>query len=177
MPRLNEKTDGSGYYVTNAFSRNGVIRHVTYQPSNRAIDILTGQGIRSGDEFSKELFFQLLEEGELTTGGAGLGEDADFGRNQWHLTPERRGDRRQIPLDVTSELLADDGTFISFGRFRMQHGGPNGYSDDVLRSAYHSLNQRYQTELPRRLRELLTSHRPSSIKTEATKVVVELTPY
>ena len=177
MPRLNERTDGSGYYVTNAFSRNGVIRHVTYQPSNRAIDILTGQGIRSGDEFSKELFFQLLEEGELTTGGAGLGEDGDAGRNQWHPAAEQRGNRRRIPLDVTSELLNDDGTFISFGRFRMQYGGPNGYSDDVLRSAYHSLNQRYQTELPRRLHELLTSHRPSSIKTEATKVVVELTPY
>src|SRR5207248_7702129 len=126
--------------------------------------------------FSKELFFQLLEEGELTTGGAGLGEDADVGRNQWHLTSDHRGDRRRIPLDVTSELLADDGTFISFGKFKMKYGGPNGYSDDVLRSAYRSLNRRYRTELPRRLRELLTSHLPSSIKTEAAKVVVELTP-
>ena len=174
MPRLNKRTDGSGYYVTNAFARNGVIRHATYQPSDRAIEMLKERGIRSGDEFERELFFQLLEAQELTTGGTGPGEDADAGRNQWHLVEENP---TQIPLDVTGELLNDDGTFISFGRFRMQYGGPNGYSDDALRSAHHSLNQRYQTELPRRLRELLTSHRPSSIKTEATKIVVELTPY
>lgn len=174
--RLSQRTDGSGYYVTNAFSRNGAIKHATYQPSDRAIEILAGRRVRSGDEFPKELFFELLEEGELTTGGSGLDDRIDNGvtRDQWRPTNEQRDNRRQIPVDVTPELLNEDGTFVSFVRFIVQYGGPAGYSDDVLRTAYNALNQRYQAGLPQQLNELLPSHRPISIKREADKVIVEL---
>jgi hypothetical protein len=176
MPRLNQRTDGSGYYITNAFSRNGVIKFTTYQPSDRAIEILADRGVRSGDEFPKELFFELLEEEELTTGGSGLGggTDDDVAGNHWRPTPEERENRRQIPLDVTTELLNQDGTFISFGRFMVQYGGRAGYEDDVLRPAYRTLNKKYQAGLPQQLDEILSGHRPTSIKREADQVIVEL---
>jgi hypothetical protein len=173
MPRLNERTNGSGYYVTNAFSRNGKIRHVTYQPSIRAIDVLAKHGIRSGNEFSKELFFELLEEGELTTGGSGLGEHGDTIPAHWLQSSKRRDNRRQIPTSVAAELFNEDGTFISFGRFKLQYGGPDGFSDDILRTAYNTLHKEYQAKLPQQLNEILTHHNPISIKREIDRIVVE----
>ena len=94
-------------------------------------------------------------------------------RNQWHPVEEHRGDRTQIPLDVTGELLNDDGTFISFGRFLLRYGGSNGYSDDILRTAYNTLHKEYQAKLPEQLNEILTHHNPISIKREIDRIVVE----
>ena len=175
MPRLNQRVDGSGYYVTSIFTRRGVTRKVTYQAEDRAVQILMHKGIRSGDEIPKPLFFELLEEGLLYTHGSGPGEEIsdDSVRPQRHLDEEQRYHRRQIPIDVTGELLNEDGTFISFGVFKMRYGGPGGYTDDDLRTAFRTLNKRYQGTLGLQLRDILSSHHPISIRREADKVIVE----
>lgn len=176
MPRLNRRSDG-GYFVTNSFTKGHLIIHTTYQVEPHALEILASRGIRSGDEFPKQLFRELLEEELLITGKSGPGEE--LVRNMVN-PPTDSGkqlcDRRQIPLDVTSELLNEEGTFISFGRFKVQYGGPAGYDDDVLRSAYHTLHKKYQAGLPQQLNEILYGHKPTSIKTEAGKVIVEFVP-
>jgi hypothetical protein len=175
MPRLNQRVDGSGYYVTSIFTRRGVTRKVTYQTEDRAVQILIGKGIRSGDEIPRHLFFELLEEGLLYTHGSGPGEEItdDIVRPQRHSEEEQRDARRQIPIDVTDELLNEDGTFISFGAFKMRYGGPAGYTDDDLRTAFRTLNKRYQGTLGPQLQDILSSHYPISIKREADKLIVE----
>ena len=174
MPRLNRRSDG-GYFVTNSFAKGGFIRHTTYQVEPGALEILVSRGVRSGDEFPKELFFELLEEGELVTGGSGFNDAVDDRARQGERRHENvRDDRRQIPIDVTLDLLNADETFISFGRFLLHYGGSDGYSDDVLRTAYTTLHKRYQDSLAQRMSGLLADHHPISIKREADKVIIEL---
>jgi hypothetical protein len=173
MARLNRRVDGSGYYVTSIFTRRGVTRKVTYQTEDRAVQILMSQNIRSGDEIPKHIFFELLEEGLLYTHGGGPGEEISDNIVRPRRHPEEETDRRQIPIDVTDELLNEDGTFISFGVFKMRYGGPAGYTDDDLRTAFRTLNKRYQETLGPQLQDILSCYHPISIKREADKVIVE----
>lgn len=176
MPRLNRRSDG-GYFVTNRFTKHGVTKHTTYQVEPRGLEILLGKGIRSGNEIPEELFHELRRKGLLVTGGSGPGEEIgdQIVRSPNH-SKEHRQDRRQIPIDVTGELLNDAGTFISFGAFKIRYGGPNGYSDDDLRFAYRDLNKRYELGLKKQLNEILSNCRPTSITRENGKIVVELIP-
>jgi hypothetical protein len=145
MPRLNRRSDG-GYFITNSFTKGRVIKHTTYQVEPLALEILTSHGVRSGDDFSKELFHKLREEELLTTNGSGPGEEvADHIVRRTKELDEDRLDRRQIPVDVTAELLNSDGSLISFGAFKVRYGGQTGYDDDVLRAAYQNLKNRAPT--------------------------------
>jgi len=145
MPRLNRRSDG-GYFITNSFTKGRLIKHATYQVEPRALEILASRGIRSGDDFPRELFHELREEGLLTTNGSGPGEEvADHRVSGSTELDEARHDRRQIPLDVTAELLNSAGSFISFGAFKVRYGGDSGYDDDVLRAAYQNLKNRVPT--------------------------------
>lgn len=175
MPRLHQRNDRSGYFVTNSFSSHGRVLHTTYQASNRAVDTLAAERVRSGDEFSKQLFFQLLEEGELTTDRTGPGEEIARG----DVRPQRGGDvqrrdRRQIPQPLSAELLNEDNSFISFAAFKTRYGGTDGYSDTILRAAYRELEKEYRTGLPQQLSGILKTHHPIEIKRTESSVFVEL---
>jgi hypothetical protein len=160
--------------VTSIFTRHGVTRKVTYQTEPRAIEILCAAGVRSGDQIPRGLFHELLEDGLLFTGGSGAGEEiADKASRNVSQTKDQQGQRRQIPIDVTSELLQRDGTFISFGAFKLLYGGPTGYGDDILRTAYRALSKKHQFALEQQLQNILSAYKPAAIKREADKVVVE----
>jgi hypothetical protein len=145
MPRLNRRSDG-GYFVTNSFTKGGLIKHTTYQVEPRALEILASRGIRSGDDFPIELFHELRKDGLFVTNRSGPGEEvADHTVRRTTELDEDRHLRRQIPLDVTAELLNTDGSFISFGAFKVRYGGESGYDDDILRAAYQNLKNRAPT--------------------------------
>lgn len=177
MARLNRRVDGSGYYVTSIFTRHGVTRKVTYQTEPRALELFAAQGIRSGDEIPRKVFFDLLEEGLLFTGGGGAGEE--LAEQTTPSQPDRRQNqptRRQIPTRITAELLNDDGSFISFGAFKLQYGGSAGYPDDVLRRAHQELTKLYESSLGMQVATILSSHKPVAIKRGPGNVVVEFVP-
>lgn len=176
MPKLNRRSDG-GYFVTNSFTRHGVTRHTTYQVEPRALEILANNGVRSGDDFAKELFFDLLEEELLITGKGGPGVQiaGNISQSRRDLYDEPKN-RPKIPLTVTNELLNADGTFLSFGAFKLRYGGATGYPDDVLRPAYRELEKEYELSVERRFQEIFAKHRPTSIKRNAGKLIIEFTP-
>src|SRR5262249_40537572 len=132
------------------------------------------EGIRSGNEIPKELFFEFLEEGLLLTGKSGAGEQL-AGSIRFLATEAKPQypNRKQIPINVTSELLNEDGSFISFGAFKLRF---DGYDDDDLRTAYRELKRQYQSSLQQQLQGILSGHHPVAIKREMDRVIVELIP-
>jgi hypothetical protein len=153
-----------------------VTRHTTYQVEPRAVEILTNSRVRFGDDFGKELFFDLLEEGLLVTGKGGPGvQMAEHVRSRGREAEQNESRYRRIPLDITSELLNEDGSFISFGTFKHRYGDDPRLSDDDLRRSHRELLREYRSQLQQQLQEIITTHRVTSIQREANRVIVELT--
>ena len=177
MPRLNRRVDGSGFYVTSVFTKKGVTRKVTYQVSASAVERLAAVRVRSGDEIPRNLFFELLEEGHLYIGGSGPGEEqatsAATRQTAEHTIVNPPPRRRQIPLGITDELLAPDGSLIPLDAFCAQY---DGYSHEVLTRAYEAIRRRHIAALPQRLQQILVTHKPVVIRTAGQKVIVEFLP-
>jgi len=149
MARLNRYVNRVGYYVTNVFADGSRIKKVTYQVHSRAEGILESYGLRSGDEIPPKLFFNLVRDKMLYTHGGGPGDESRD--SETSARPVRyigEGRKRQIPLDITPEVLTDQGELISFGAFVTKFGGAEGYDLDTLRRAYSAKQKQFDRSRP-----------------------------
>lgn len=68
MPILKRYTDKYGFYIHGAYSQDGERQHSTYQITNSGVAILWKYGVRDNEEIPRDLFFQLLDSGDIYTG-------------------------------------------------------------------------------------------------------------
>jgi HD domain len=145
MPRLNRYVNRDGFYVTNLFADGSKIKKVTYQVHPRAEAVFESAGVKSGDEIPLKLFFDLVRDHLLYTHHGGAGdEDREEGGRSRTVKYVSQAQRRQIPVDLATDLITNSGELISFGAFVVKFGGAGGYDLDTLRRAYSAKQQQFE---------------------------------